>query len=178
MVDNENGFLYHHTDKSFETLTCHPFQNICLSHTFPFIGTACVSWALCVAWEWTVPKKTVRPSKKPCVGSAETGRQTEHLSSSLRARINRRQRLSSSPATTTHLILWSRGSWALCKLGKIVGLSYLFTVAPGLLLHSAFSVCSERGLPSSCGGVDLLRLLLLQSTGARHAGFSRCSSQP
>ena len=50
------------------------------------------------------------------------------------------------------MILWSWGSWLICKPGKIVGLSYLFMVALGLCCCArAFSACSERGLLSSCG---------------------------
>ena len=63
-------------------------------------------------------------------------------------------------------------------LNKIIYFMYLFLTALGLRCCArAFSSCSERGLLSvAVCSFSLWWLLLLQSTGSRHMGFSSCGS--
>ena len=58
-------------------------------------------------------------------------------------------------------------------------LFFFFGCAGSLLLHAGFSLVAASGGYSSlqCVGFLLLWLLLLQSTGSRHAGFSSCGSR-
>ena len=54
-----------------------------------------------------------------------------------------------------------------------LGLRWVFVVAHGLSLAAV-----SRGYSSlRCAGFSLQWLLLLQSTGSRHVGFSSCGTQ-
>ena len=56
---------------------------------------------------------------------------------------------------------------------------FIFGSIGSSLLHAGFSVVAASGGYASlqCAGFSLRWLLLLQSTGSRHAGFSSCGAQ-
>ena len=62
---------------------------------------------------------------------------------------------------------------------KFIYFIYLFLAVLGLCCCArAFSSCGERGYPSLWYvGFSLRWLLLLQSTGSRHVGFSSCGTR-
>ena len=92
---------------------------------------------------------------------------------------------SSASPCSSHLRSVLEGSWLSSRMGrnafvffyKFIYL-FIFGCVGSSLLHVGFSLVGVSGGYSSlrCAGFSLRWLLLLRSTGSRHAGFSSCGT--